>query len=389
MQTDKKILISGCGIAGLTLAFWLAKRGFRPEIVEKRPDFANEGYMIDFYGSGFDVAEKMGIIEHLRKKHYPISRLDFVDSHGKVEASFAIERLRRLLGYRHFNFMRGDLESVLYEHTHRAVPIRFGTVITGIYPVRDRVEVDFSDGTKGSYGLVIGADGFHSGVRDLVWGARDGFERFLGYYAASSVIVNFLGQTDAFLARQEPGKQAAVYSIRGGKLATFFIFKSGQQGRLTRIDQQAVLEEEFGGMGWEIPRVLDAMRNSPQFSYDVVSQIELDPWHKGRVALAGDACQCLTLLAGQGASMAMTGAYILAEELDRFQGHHAEAFAAYQAAMKPEIEKRQFQARKFAKSFVPETRLAIKVRNVFMNEMFLPGLRSLFLRRIGAESIVS
>src|SRR5512147_723302 len=102
----------------------------------------------------------MGIIEHLRQRHYPIPRLDFVDPRGKVEASFEIERFRRLLGYRHFNFMRGDLETALYEHTRRTVPIRFGTVITGIYPVRKGVEVDFSDGTKGSYGLLIGADGF-------------------------------------------------------------------------------------------------------------------------------------------------------------------------------------------------------------------------------------
>ncbi|HSB33995.1 MAG TPA: FAD-dependent monooxygenase [Nitrospirota bacterium] len=388
MTVDKKILISGCGNAGLTLAFWLGKRGFEPEIVEKRPDLADEGYMIDFYGPGFDVAEKMGIIEHLRQRHYPIPRLDFVDPRGKVEASFEIERFRRLLGYRHFNFMRGDLETALYEHTRRTVPIRFGTVITGIYPVRKGVEVDFSDGTKGSYGLLIGADGFHSGVRDLVWGPRGGFERFLGYYAASAMIGNILGKAEAFVARQEPGKQAAVYSIRGGKLATFFIFKSKQQGRLTRLDQQAVLEEEFGSMGWEIPGMLEILRSAPRFYYDSVSQIELDTWHKGRIALVGDACQCLTLLAGQGVSMAMAGAHILAKELERSRGDHEAAFSAYEAAMKPEIGKRQVQARKFAGSFVPESRFGITVRNLLMNVLFLPGLRSLFLRRIGAESLV-
>jgi len=273
MRTNEKILISGCGIAGLTLAFWLAKHGFSPEIVEKRPDLSDEGYMIDFYGPGFDVAERMGIIEHLHQKHYPVPRLDFIDPQGKVEASFEVERFRKLLGYRHFNFMRGDLEAVLYEHTYRSVPIRFGTVVTGIHPVRDEVVAGFSDGSKGSYGLVIGADGFHSGVRDLVWGERGGFERFLGFFAAGGIIDNFLGRDGVFLARQEPGKQAAVYSIRGGKLAAFFVFKAQKQGRLTRLDQQAVLEKEFGGMGWEIPRVLDEMSNSPRFYYDVVSQI--------------------------------------------------------------------------------------------------------------------
>jgi 2-polyprenyl-6-methoxyphenol hydroxylase-like FAD-dependent oxidoreductase len=388
MSAGKSILISGCGIAGLTLAFWLERRGFNPEIVEKRSDLADEGYMIDFYGSGFDVAERMGILEHLRQRHYPVPRMDFVDRRGRVRASFAIERFRKLLGFRHFNFMRGDLEAVLYEHAHRVVPIRFGTVITGLESRHGEVEAAFSDGTRGSYGLVIGADGVHSGVRDLVWGPESAFERFLGYYIACGVIENFLGRTDAFTARQEPGKQAAVYSIRGNKLATFFIFKSEKQGRLTRIDQQVVLEEEFGSSGWEIPQVLEAMRDTPQFYYDAVSQIALDRWHKGRVALVGDACQCLTLLAGQGASMAMAGAYILAAELDRAHGDHQAAFAAYQA-MKPEIARRQFQARKMAKSFVPESRLAIMVRNLLMNALFLPGLRRVFLRRIGAESIIA
>lgn len=389
MTVDNKILISGCGIAGLTLAFWLEKRGFKPEIVEKRPDLTDEGYMIDFYGPGFDVAERMGIIEHLRQRHYPIPRLDFIDTRGKVEASFEIERFRKLLGYRHFNFMRGDLETVLYEHTHRAVPIRFGTNITGIYPVQKGVEVDLSDGTKGYYGQVIGADGYHSGVRTLVWGPGSGFERFLGYYAASAVIGNDLGKTDAFLARQEPGKQAAVYSIRDGKLATFFIFKSKQQGRLTRFDQHAVLEEEFGDMGWEMPAMLKAMRSTPRFYYDSVSQIEIGTWHKGRIALAGDACQCLTLLAGQGASMAMAGAYKLAEELAAAHGDYEKAFQAYESSMMPEIERRQVQARKFAGSFVPESRLGIRSRNFLMNFLFLPGLRSLFLRRIGAVRLTS
>lgn len=388
MAAGKRILISGCGIAGLTLAYWLERRGFSPEIVEKRPDLADEGYMIDFYGSGFDVAERMGIIEHLRQKHYPVPRMDFVDRNGRVRASFNIDRFRKLLGYRHFNFMRGDLEAVLYQHTHRVVPIRFGTVVTGLEFRRDDVEAAFSGGTRGSYGLVIGADGIHSGVRDLVWGPESACERFLGYYVSCGVIGNFLGRTDAFMARQEPGKQAAVYSIRGNKLATFFIFKSGKQGRLTREDQHVMLEGVFGDTGWTIPQALEAMRETPQFYYDVVSQISLDRWHKGRVALVGDACQCLTLLAGQGASMAMAGAYILAAELERTQGDHEKAFAAYQMAMKPEIETRQLQARKLAKSFVPESRLAIVMRNVFLNALFLPGLRRVFLRRIGVRSII-
>lgn len=388
MAKSENILISGCGIAGLTLAFWLAQRGFSPEIVEKRTDLTDEGYMIDFYGSGFDVAERMGLIERLRQRHYPVAALEFVGPTGRIRSSFPIERFRKMLGNRHFNFMRGDLEAVLYEHTRRAAPVRFGTVITGLSPGQDSVEATFSDGTRGRYGAVIGADGFHSGVREIGWARPASPERFLGYYVCCGVIDDFLGSTGSFIARQEPGRQAAVYPIRGGKLAVFFIFESAKQGRLTRLDQQAVLEKEFGRMGWVVPRVLEAMRSAERYYYDEVSQIELDFWHTGRVALVGDAAQCLTLLSGQGASMAMAGAYILAEELERSPGDHEAAFAAYQAALKPEIEERQLLARKFAKAFVPGSRTGMVIRDLFMNIMFLPGLRSFFLRRIGAESII-
>jgi 2-polyprenyl-6-methoxyphenol hydroxylase-like FAD-dependent oxidoreductase len=251
------------------------------------------------------------------------------------------------------------------------------------------VEAAFSDGTRGSYAMVIGADGIHSGIRKLVWGPESEFERFLGYYVSCGVIGNFLSTTDAFMTRQEPGKQASIYPMRGNKLATFFIFKSERQGRLTRKDQQVMLEDVFCDMGWTIQQALEAMRDTPWFYYDVVSQISLDAWHKGRVALVGDACHCLTLLGGQGASMSMAGAYILAAELERTQGNYEAAFAAYQTSMQPEIEKRQLQARKLAKTFVPESRLAITVRNLLMNALFLPGLSRVFMRRIGAESIIT
>ena len=388
MAIDKRILISGAGIAGLTLAYWLAKRGFGVELVEKRVDLADEGYMIDFYGSGFDVAERMGLIEHLSQKHVPVPRLEFVDRGGRVQASFNVERFRKLLGYRHFNFLRGDLAAVLYKHTHRAAPIRFGSVIKRMRGKSDGVEATFSDGAEGTYSLVIGADGARSDLRELEWVSGAVHERFLGFYVCCGIIKNFIGGGNAFLARQEPGRLAALYPVRDGKLAVFFVFASGQQGRLTRAEQQTMVEDAFAGVGWVVPRVLEAMRDVREFYYDAVSQRELDFWHKGRVAFVGDACQDLSLLSGQGASLAMAGAYVLAEELERSRGDHEAAFAAYEAAMKPEIMKRQLQARKFAAAFVPESRLALRVRNLFMKALFLPGFRSLFLRSIGAESIM-
>jgi 2-polyprenyl-6-methoxyphenol hydroxylase-like FAD-dependent oxidoreductase len=228
VNANRRVLISGGGISGLTLAYWLQNRGFSPTIVEKRSGLDERGYMIDFYGSGFDVAEKMGLIEALRAKsdQYPISRLVFVDSLSRPRAALDVNKFRDLLHHRYFPLMRGDLESTLYNVLPRQLPIRFGAAIHTLEKQPDGVLVSLSDGTTELYDLVIGADGIHSNVRQLCWGEEKRFNHFLGFYVACSVIENFLGSSDTFLGHLEPNLQTAVYSIGNNKLATFFAFRS-------------------------------------------------------------------------------------------------------------------------------------------------------------------
>ncbi|MEM8535289.1 MAG: FAD-dependent monooxygenase [Chloroflexota bacterium] len=152
-----------------------------------------------------------------------------------------------------------------------------------------------------------------------------------------------------------------------------------------RLDK---LREVFGKKGWLDSQLIDATKQSPYLYFDAVSQIKLPMWHQGRVALVGDACQCLTLLAGQGASMAMAGAYVLASELAQANGDYWIAFPSYQAQLKPEIDQRQMQAQKLASSFVPSNHSSIWMMNLFLKVTFFPGFRSLFQRQIGATGII-
>jgi 2-polyprenyl-6-methoxyphenol hydroxylase-like FAD-dependent oxidoreductase len=382
------VLISGAGIAGLTLAYWLKNFGFEVAIVEKSPDLSHEGYMIDFYGSGFDVAEKMGIIERLRARHYPIPRLAYMDGQGRQRAALEIDKLRALLNYRHFNFMRGDLVQVLCEAIPGDVSLHFGTTITRLEQQPDGVQVILADGIRQTYDLVIGADGIHSRVRALVWGSESQFENYLGYIVSCGIIENFLDEPAAFYTHLAPGRQAAVYSIRGDRLATFLIFKSPRPNVDGRSTQFAALEDRFGEMDWVIPMVLSKMKTAERLYFDTASQINVAQWHQGRVALVGDACQCLTLVAGQGASMAMAGAYLLATALHEADGDYQRAFPAYQAQLKPEIDQRQVQAQKFANTFVPGSRFGIWLTYAFLRLAFLPGFRSFLLKQVGAKSII-
>ena len=390
MITNRNILISGAGISGLTLAYWLQKRGFSPVIVEKQPDLHERGYMIDFYGSGFDVAEKMDVLEQLHSKsaQYHITKLEFVDRDGKSRATLDVEKFRQLLHHRYFPLMRGDLEAILYDAVKVNVPIRFGTSITALNVQPDCVMVELSSGNSERYDLVIGAGGIHSNVRRLLWGDENQFKRFLGFYVACSVIDNFFDKQDAFYGHFEHNVQATIYSISENELATFFAFQSDELNVHDRHSKLDVLSKAFRECGWVVPQLIEGTKQADDFFFDAVAQIHMDTWHKDRVALVGDACQCLTLLAGQGASMGMAGAYLLADELYMATGDYKIAFPAYQQKLKPEITRRQKDARGLAGSFVPRNNFEIAMSHFFLNAAFWPGFRSLFAKQIGASSII-
>jgi 2-polyprenyl-6-methoxyphenol hydroxylase-like FAD-dependent oxidoreductase len=184
--------------------------------------------------------------------------------------------------------MRGDLAQVLCEAVEGDIPIRLGTTITHLRQHPDCVQVAFSDGNQQSYDLVIGSDGVHSKVRELIWGSENQFENYLGYYVSCAIIENFLDQTDAFFTHLESERQAAVYAIRGDRLATFFIFQSPPlhlNGRSTQFD---AIETRFGEIEWIVPELLTKMKTAEHFYFDTVSQIKVEQWHQGRVALVGE-----------------------------------------------------------------------------------------------------
>ncbi|MEZ5428040.1 MAG: FAD-dependent monooxygenase [Pyrinomonadaceae bacterium] len=383
------ILISGAGIAGLAAAFWLKKFGHQPVVVERAPELREGGYMIDFWGLGFDVAEKMGIIEELRQKHYPIPEFEFVDESGKRVGGFNVNRLRRLIDLRHFNMLRGDLARVLYDQVRSDAEFIFGNSVAAIEDGENSVSVEFADGTRKDFDLVLGADGLHSNVRQMVFGPESRFARHLGYYVASFTIDNYLDESHVFQSHAVKGKWVGIYGVGEGKLATFFICKS-ERREFPHHDteaQQEILRENFRDVRWECPALLEKMSSAPDFYFDDVSQIEMDDWTEGRVALIGDACQCVSPVAGKGASLAMAGAYILAGELKRAGGDHREAFALYQEKMKPEAVYIQKMGRDFASSFVPDTSFGLWVRNKFTNLMFWPIISQWVVKKYLSDAI--
>lgn len=388
---NKNILISGAGIAGTTLAFWLKKFGFNPTIIEISPKLREGGYAIDFMGAGYDVAEKMGIIPVLEKADINVSKVGFVDTNNNEKGSMNYAKIKKLMNNRAFTLLRSDLAKVIYENLNNDVEIIFGDSIEKIEQTKENIIVTFRSGKSRSFELLVGADGLHSVVRNLTFGNEEQFEKYYGYYTSSFTLENYSPKNRAFLMCNVPGKQAAVYAYSDKKTATFFVFASPDKLKYDHHDvnkQKQILKDEFMDMGWKCPEILSKIDSSPDFYFDSISQVKMDNWSKGRVTLVGDACDCPSLLSGKGSTLAMTGAYILAGELKQAKGNYKIAFKNYEDLFKPFISKKQKSAQGFAKSFIPKSNFGIWVRNQALKLMSLSFISKLYLNQFMDKELI-
>lgn len=387
-----RVLICGAGIAGLTLAGLLQRQRHEVLVVERAPHLRDEGYMIDFSGSGYDASERLGLLPELERIHQPVARLTFVDARGRERASLPYPVLReRLLEGRHFNFMRGELARVLLGWLEGGAGPRFHTTVESFEQRGEGVHARLSDGSEGDFDLLVGADGVHSRIRQLAFGPEERFARFVGCHTAAFILERppaGLRDSEAFTTLTVPGRQVSLYRIRGGRLATLFIHRAAHPaGDCSREAALRELRTVYGDLDWLVPEVLEHAPEAPGLYFDDVTQIELPHWSTGRVVLLGDACQCVSLLAGQGASMAVAGAYVLAEELEAAGGDVPAALTRYQQRLQPVITRMQAAGRRMAGWFVPASPWSMALRDAGLRMALWPVLAPLLRRRMAAASI--
>lgn len=385
-----KIAINGAGIAGTTLAYWLHHYGHDPVLIEQAPHPRTGGYVIDFWGNGYDVAERMDLIPRLETLGYHVDDWKLVDENGRPTGGFAVDVINHMTEGRVISLQRSDLAKAIYEKIDGKVETVFGDSVASITETGTGVRVGFDRQSERDFDLVIGADGLHSRVRSLVFGPESRFERYLGYHVAAVQVDGYRPRDeDTYVSHTRPGRQVARFSMRDDKTLFLYVFRAeiaGGEVPRTDAERKAMLHRVFGELGWEVPRILEATDTASEIYYDRVSQIHMDRWSKGRVGLVGDAAAAVSLLAGEGCGLAMTGTYVLAGELHRADGDYAKAFARYEEVMMPFVRRKQKSARGFAQAFAPSSEFRLFLRDLATKVMKVPFLADLIVgNELGAS----
>jgi 2-polyprenyl-6-methoxyphenol hydroxylase-like FAD-dependent oxidoreductase len=344
------VLISGAGIAGPALAYWLSEYGYRVVVVEIAPDIRPGGQTVDLRGAGRDVVERMGLMERMRERSLDQRGIAWVKANGRRRAEMPVEAFDGNGVISKLEILRGDLVDVLHQATKDRAEYRFDTRITAFEQHADGVDTTLSDGTKLRADLVVGADGPHSEVRRLVFGPEERFVKPLGGYNAWFTAPDHVGLDGWYLMYQAAGGLNA--SMRPSHDPS--IAKAGLAFRSTPLtydrrdldEQRQMLVHRFAAAGWQSDALLSAAQEADDFYFDEFAQVHMASWSSGRVTLVGDAGYCASPLSGMGTSLALVGAYILAGQLgpasDVLSAEHVErALTSYGKLMRPYVNECQ------------------------------------------------
>lgn len=374
-----KALICGAGIAGLALAHRLHHHGWEVQVVDHAPGPREQGYMIDFFGPGYEALTAMGLRSKLRRFASSVESFRYIDSRGRTTVSVDYTFFARALDGEFASITRPALERMLRESLNDQVDIRYAVTIDRING--DRAEL--SDGTAVEADVIVGADGIHSHVRSLVSGPERNHLRYLGMHTAAYVFedpVVFEQVRGQFVLTETLHRQLGLYGLDDGRVAVFTVHRT-DDARLPE-DPRATLRRTYTGMGDLVERAVANCPPPEAVYYDQVAQIDTARWIDGRVALVGDAAYAVSLIAGQGASLGIAGAYLLAERLHA-AGSVQEGLADYEHRWRPVIRATQQAAReRVTEWFLPTSSAKLLARRWGFRAMRVPGLDRLLAGRL-------
>ena len=387
-----RALVVGAGIAGLVTARQLGLAGWDVEVLEKSPAPRPDGYMMDFFGPGVAAAERIGLYPRLAAAAYRVEAAEYVDGAGRVTCRLDYDRFARLAGGNALSLLRPDMEraalAALDDVLSGRVRVRYGAPVSRVVNDDDgvRATVAGAPDVMLAADVLVGADGIHSGVRAQAFGPEGEYLRPLGMRAAAFIVTDPQLNArfrDRFVLTDSIGRVAGLYSLRADEVAALLVYREeGAAGEPLPGSPRERLRREFAGLGSAVDRVLELC---PQHPYDdVVAQIVMPGWCEGRTVLVGDACGAVSLLAGQGGSLAIAGAALLGDVLGPVSSPAGigPALAAFERRWRPTVEVAQAAGRRAASSFLPANPTRRLMRRWVLRAAQLPGIDRLVASRI-------
>ncbi|GEB54252.1 MULTISPECIES: FAD-dependent monooxygenase [Streptomyces] len=344
-----RVLISGASVAGPALAYWLHRYGFHVTVVERAPALRPGGQAIDVRGPALDVAARMGVLDEIRDHATDLRGMSVLDESGtEVFRSTEVTASGGRLDRGDVEILRDDLSQILVRAGGPGIEYLFDDSIAALDDGPDEIRVRFASGRERAFDLVVGADGVHSHTRRLAFGPDSGRLRpmtgHLGVWTAPNVLDLDRWQI-LYRLQHGPAWGGLVMSVRKNAEMRVYVGVDGEDPFDPALRdpeaQKRMIAARYADVGWEMPRLLNYMWDAPDFHCDVGLQVHLDSWSRGRVVLLGDAGYCGSPASGQGTSMAMVGAHVLAGQLKAAGGDHRAAFAAYERELRPWVTANQ------------------------------------------------
>jgi 2-polyprenyl-6-methoxyphenol hydroxylase-like FAD-dependent oxidoreductase len=359
--TNRDVLVVGAGVAGPTVAFWLARHGMRPVVVEKAANLRSSGNPIDVKGPAVRVAEKMGVLERLRAAATAVTGVTMLDLDGRplTRLPTVTERSQDV------EITRADLATIMFEAAADSAEYLFGDTVVALSQDPAGVDVTFAHAAPRRFDLVIGADGIHSTVRRLAFGPEEQFARDLGINLATVPLpAEMIDAPNDMVVHNAPGRLVVLHPGKAEALA-MFVFRGpavAARDRRDRAAQTRLVTDGYRGLGWRVPELVDALKRHPDPYFDRLSRIQIDSWSRGRVALLGDAASSVAIF-GDGSTLAVAGAHTLAEALGANPHDHARAFREYETRHRRLVNPKQRQIKPLAAALIPRTGRGLAARN--------------------------
>lgn len=343
------VLISGAGIAGPVVAYFLRKAGHNVTIVERSPTARLGGQGIDLRGHGITVVRRMGLEDAVRKCITNEKGMMFVDHQDRDKGAFPVGDGKGFTS--EIEIMRGSLAKVLYDATKDDVEYVFGDYVKTIREDAQGVEVEFENGLPSRrVDVLVGCDGWASKTRKLAFGSEvsNAAVNDLGLYTCYYTLP-YQPEDDGwarwFLA---PGRRSVLLRPDTKQISRVSLSSMPGDDRFDRVmkadpsTQKALWSEMFSNLTWKKDRLLEGLKTTDEFYMQHVVQIKMpNGWSKGRVSLVGDAGFCPSQITGMGTTLAITGAYILAGELSKNTNDVPAALKVYEDKMKDFVTRAQ------------------------------------------------